>query len=134
MEFILSRDRSGWKNQKRLRVNLAVPRFDVSSDLDLSAGLQRLGLRDVFDMELSNFTPLTRDTDLIYVSQAQHAARVMIDEEGCTGAAYTVMMMAAGSAMPPKEEVDFIADRPFLFLVTGYDGLPLFAGIVNTTK
>ena len=64
----------------------------------------------------------------------QHAARVMIDEEGCTGAAYTVFMMACGAAMPPEESVDFTADRPFLFLVTNFDGLPLFTGIVNTVE
>ena len=134
MDFLLSRNKSDWEKQKRLVVNFAAPRFDVSSDLDLIAGLKNLGLRDVFDMEASDFTPLTRDSDQIYVSRAQHAARVMIDEEGCTGAAYTAIMMAAGSAMPPKEEVDFTADRPFIFLVAGWDGLPLFAGIVNTTK
>jgi len=36
-----------------------------------------------------------------------------------------------GSAMPPSEEVDFVADRPFLFVITGRDGLPLFVGVVN---
>ncbi len=46
-------------------------------------------------------------------------------------AAYTVMMMA-GAAMPPKDEVDFTLDRPFLFVVTGADSLPLFVGIVNS--
>ncbi len=30
--------------------------------------------------------------------------------------------------MPPEEEVDFTLDRPFLFVITGEDGLPLFVG------
>ena len=34
-------------------------------------------------------------------------------------------------AMPPKDEVDFVVDRPFLFVITGADSLPLFAGVVN---
>lgn len=42
----------------------------------------------------------------------------------------TVMMMA-GAAAPPEEEMDFVLDRPFLFAITGYDGLPLFVGVVN---
>ena len=33
--------------------------------------------------------------------------------------------------MPPDEEIDFILDKPFLFAITGYDGLPLFVGVVN---
>ena len=60
-----------------------------------------------------------------------HAARVAIDEEGVTAAAYTVMM-EAGAAMPPDEEIDFTLDRPFVFAITSQDGLPLFIGIVNT--
>ena len=73
---------------------------------------------------------MTTDADGIFLDKAQHAARVTIDEEGCTAAAYTVMM-AAGTAMPPDEEVDFILDRPFLFVLSSLDGLPLFAGVVN---
>ena len=41
-------------------------------------------------------------------------------------------MMEAGAAMPPDEEVDFILDRPFLFVIESHDGLPLFVGTVNT--
>ena len=40
-------------------------------------------------------------------------------------------MMEAGGAMPNADEVDFVADRPFIFVITGFDGLPLFIGIVN---
>ena len=53
-----------------------------------------------------------------------------IDEEGVQAAAYTVIT-GAGSAMPPDEEVDFVLDRPFAFVVTLSDKLPLFAGVVN---
>ena len=48
-----------------------------------------------------------------------------------TAAAYTVMM-EAGAAEPPDEEIDFTLDRPFVFAITSQDGLPLFIGIVNT--
>lgn len=128
MDFLLSD--GGWENSKFLTVNLAVPKFDVSSDMGLGDGLKALGVTDVFDPALADFSPMTRDMDGIFLSQAQHAARVVIDEEGCTAAAYTVMM-ACGAAMPPKEEVDFVLDRPFLFAITSADGLPLFVGVVN---
>ena len=71
---------------------------------------------------------MTDDT-AAYLSQAKHAARVTVDEEGVTAAAYTVMMVC-GTAAPPEEEVDFRLDRPFLTMVTSQDGLLLFAGIV----
>lgn len=128
MELLLSGKE--WENQKFLVVNLAMPKFDVVSNIDLREGLKSLGVTDVFDSGSSDFSPLTGETEGIFVSQASHAARVMVDEEGCIAAAYTVMA-AAGAAMPPQEEMDFVLDRPFVFVITGDSGMPLFAGIVG---
>ena len=114
---------------KYLIVNLSVPKFDIASKLDLTASLKNLGITDVFDPASADFSPMTADTEA-YLSQARHAARVAIDEEGVTAAAYTVMM-TAGAAAPPEEEVDFALNRPFVFAITGTDGLPLFVGIVR---
>lgn len=132
MELVSTGDRldGGWANQKFLTVNLAIPKFDVVSDADLKDGLKALGVTDVFDDAASDFSPLTPDVDGIGLDSVRHAARVMVDEEGCTAAAYTVMLRY-GTGMPPDEEVDFVLDRPFLFVITGADGLPLFAGVVN---
>ena len=63
------------------------------------------------------------------MSKAEHAANLSIDEEGVTGAAYTDIGLC-GAGMPPEEVVDFVLDRPFLFLVTSRDGSILFAGSV----
>jgi len=98
--------------------------------MDLSEGLKALGVTDVFDGCASDFSPMTDEVGGIFLSQVSHAARVEVDEEGCTAAAFTVMM-ACGAAMPPEEEVDFVLDRPFIFAITGESGLPLFIGIVN---
>lgn len=124
------RDSDVWENQKQVVVNLTVPQFDISSGMELCDGLKALGVTDVFDEKVSDFSPMTSEPIPIVLSEAQHAARVMIDEEGCTAAAFTAMLMA-GAAMPPEEEVDFVLDRPFLFFITGADGLPLFVGTVN---
>lgn len=119
-----------WDQRAFLTVNQALPKFDVSSQIDLGEGLQALGITDAFDGDRSDFTPMTEAMEGIFVSQAQHAARVAIDEEGVTAAAYTVMS-EAGAGPPPEEEVDFVADRPFLFAVTSPSGQLLFAGVVN---
>ena len=130
MDFILSR--SDWENGKFLTVNLSLPKFDVSSDFDLAAGLKTLGVTDVFDETLADFTPSIENSEgSIALSRAEHAARAAIDEEGVTAAAAYTVMMETSAAMPPDEEIDFTLDRPFIFAITSQDGLPLFIGIVN---
>lgn len=128
-EFLFAENKYKWENQEWLYVNKAIPKFDVCSQLDLRKGLKDLGVTDVFDPVCSDFTPMTRDIDGIVLTRADHAARVVIDEKGCTAAAFTAMVLGAGG--PEEKEVDFVLDRPFIFCITGNSGLPLFVGIVN---
>ena len=121
----------GWAQGQTLMVHLALPKFDVSSQIDLEDGLRQLGVTDVFDPGRADFsTMLAGNAQEIYVSQAKHGVRVAIDEEGVTAAAYTMMAMD-GAGAPPEDEIDFTLDRPFLFALSDDQGLPLFAGVVN---
>ncbi len=113
------------------RVYFSVPKFDAASQLDLIEGLKELGVTDVFDSAVSDFTPMTTETDGVFVSQATHAARVKIDEEGVEAAAFKVLEPGDTAPMPPEREIYFTLDRPFLFAISSQDGLPLFAGVVN---
>ena len=119
-----------YENQKHLLVHLGLPKFDISADTQLNQPLTALGITEVFDANLADFSGILSD-DTAWLDTAEHAARVAIDEEGVTAAAYTVMMMA-GAGAPPKDEVYLTFDRPFLFVISSHDDLPLFAGIVNT--
>ena len=110
-------------------VNLALPKFDITSQMDLKESLRSLGIRDVLDPMVSDFSPMTGDSEGIAVSEARHDVRFAVDEEGVTAAAYTVMMLD-GAGMPPDTVVDFTLDRPFFFALSSLDGLPLFAGLV----
>ena len=118
-------------NGSRVLVCLSVPKFDVDSDRELIPTLSKLGITGVFDNN-ADFTPLS-DQPGIFVSKVEHAARVKIDEEGCEAAAYTVMMMET-TAMEPQDKVDFVLDRPFIFVINDTNGMPLFIGIVNTVQ
>lgn len=128
MELVLGGS-TDYENQKRLIVHLSVPKFDISADVQLKPSLAALGITDAFGTS-ADFTPILPDT-AAWLDSVQHAARVAIDEEGVTAAAYTVMA-TVGAAPPPKDEIYLTFDRPFLFVITSWDNLPLFAGIVNT--
>lgn len=126
LEMIL--DYGSYESSKSVMVHLSLPKFDVAADMQLNEKLQALGITDVFSGS-ADFSAILPN-DEAYLDTASHAARVKIDEEGVEAAAYTVMM-ACGAAMPPEEEIDFVLDRPFLFVIVSHDNLPLFAGIVN---
>lgn len=128
MAFLLNRETLS-ETSTYLRVHLTVPQFDVSCQLGLNDTLKGLGITDVFDPTLADFTPVSQSQQLA-LSRVIHGARVKVDEQGCEGAAYTAMLYA-GASRPPEEEVYFTLDRPFLFCVTGAQNLPLFMGIVN---
>ena len=122
-------DPYNWSGYGRYTVNLGLPKFDVSSEQDLTSGLKAMGITEVFNIRTANFSPTTNAP--VYLGEVSHAARVAVDEEGVIAAAYTILQ-APGAALPPEtEEVDFILDRPFLFIITGSDNLPLFSGVVN---
>lgn len=119
-------------------IHWSVPKFDVDSNLELTDALKALGVTDVFDFNKADFSPLVdkeKFDESVAVTQVQHAARVKVDEKGCEAAAFTAVTADAMSAAPedlPVVEMDL--NRPFAFLITGVDGLPLFLGSVNTLK
>ena len=113
-----------------LMVEMSIPKFDVVSDKNLIDGLQALGVTDVFDAAKGDFGGiLTQQTDPMWVSKVQHAARVAIDEEGVTAAAYTVEMMDGMGSI--QETLEFVVDRPFMFAITGPENTILFTGVVE---
>ena len=116
-------------HEKYCIINMKVPKFDVSSDLDMCDTLKGLGIEKAFLQDGADFTGLIREEIPVWLSEVKHAARCTIDEEGCTATAFTLEMLC-GAAMPDGT-VDFTLDRPFLFAITNSFGSVLFTGIVN---
>lgn len=130
--FSMLQNPTDWKEKDICQIHLSLPKFDISSQSDLVDSMKALGVTDVFDPGAANLSGLFDTASLPntpYVNQIDHAVRVAIDEEGCTAAAYTIIQVPS-SGMPPEEEVFFTLDRPFLFVITSRDNLPLFVGTV----
>ena len=113
-------------------VHLTVPKFNDSAKTDLLECLKDIGIADVLSDKQADFTPLTKEIENIYLSSAEHAAMVKIDEEGVIGAAYTVLMMEAAGII--QDQVDFIIDRPFVYAVAAPDGSILFTGVIQNIE
>jgi serine protease inhibitor len=122
-----------YENGKKMKVNLSVPKFDVSFDADLVENLKNLGLTDCFSYETSDFSPLFEGkagNKGLMVDELQQGTRVTIDEDGVTGVSYTVVEIFE-RIEPIYDEIDFVVDRPYIFVITGEDGSVLFIGVVN---
>lgn len=113
-------------------VHLTVPKFNDSAKINLLECLKNIGITDVLSDKQADFTPLTKEVENIYVSRAEHASMVKIDEEGVTGAAYTAFMMDSAGII--QNQVDFIIDRPFVFAVVAPDGSILFTGVIQNIE
>lgn len=129
LDMIKSNDH--WSTGYNTTVCLSLPKFTVSGQTDLMNILPAMGVTDVTDPRLADFSPLLAKREQakgLYLDRADHMVKVSVDEEGFIGAASTMLVIPAAGW---PEKMDFIVDRPFLFLTTGQDNSVLFAGIVG---
>ena len=95
-------DPVNWIDCRYATVHLAVPKFDIASDLDLISGLQNLGVTDIFDEALSDFSSMLQSTQTYTLSKAEHSVRIKVDERGAQAAANTTLM-ATEACLPPEK-------------------------------
>lgn len=114
---------------KPARVNLALPRFGVSTTLSLKPALLALGMTDAFEPDRADFSGMNGTRDL-YIAAALHKAFVKVDESGTEAAAATAVVVGVRSARPGRP-VNVTLDRPFVFGVRDRaTGALLFLGRV----
>jgi serpin B len=110
------------------RVDLAIPRWDFSSDIKLRDELIRLGIPSAFDPARADLSGMS--TVPLYLTQAVHRATITVDEFGTEAAAVTAFAAAPTSAMPDAT-VKLHADHPFAFTIVHVpSGTSLFLGQV----
>ncbi|UMM31798.1 hypothetical protein L5515_005850 [Caenorhabditis briggsae] len=110
-------------------VNVRIPKWKIETELGLNEALQHIGIKKAFDQsaDLSNLA------GGIFVSKVTHKALIEVDEDGTKAAAATTISISLKSAMFPIEEPkDFIADHPFLFVLS-QNNHPLFVDEAGTT-
>lgn len=68
----------------------------------------------------------------VFVSDIIQETRFSIDEEGCTGAAYTMVVMddATGILIDEKKEIEFDCSKPFIFALSRNNSV-FFLGVIE---
>lgn len=64
-----------------------------------------------------------------------HKAKVIVDEQGTKAAAVTAIKVETMAVFVEDERIEFVADRPFLFVLQDTEtGIVLFMGQFNTVE
>ena len=112
------------------QVTLSLPKFAISSSLDLIPVLKSNGVTDLFDSTAADFTKLLgKKQSQVYVDKVWQATKASVDEQGCSVDSFTEVGMKAGGIWPEKK-FTVKCDHPFLFIISN-NRLPVFAGVVN---
>lgn len=120
-----------WLNSAEMaRVDVTLPRFQLTGAFSLKERLEALGVRQAFT-RAADFSRLNGQKDL-YLSAVVHKAFVDVNEQGTEAAGATaVVVETKGLVITPV----FRADHPFVFLIRDdRSGSILFLGRVANPK
>ena len=101
---------------------------DIMSVLKNKFGINKLFLNPEYNADGCNLSTLTDDT--CYCSNIQHVTNLTVNKKGIEGAAVTVIK-GAMSSRPAEIKLDFVIDKAFGFIITDYDNVTIFSGVVN---
>ena len=104
-------------------VSISLPKFKLSSEMELKESLQRVGVTDLFGG--ANLERMTARKDL-KVESVLHKSMFEVSENSTEAAAASAVQIVPRIASVP---LYFTCDRPFMFYVEdGLTGLTLFIG------
>ena len=98
----------------KAKVDLGLPKFKFIKTSDLSGTLPDLGITHLFDPSKADLSGMVSGETIAF-TDVLHKAYIEVNEEGTEAAAAT--MMISRMMMMPTQEVSFICDRPFLFIL-----------------
>jgi len=110
------------------KVNIALPKFKYSDEHQLAGPLSSMGLSKFFNE--ADFSGISSGLRRGKIDRVIQKTYVEVDERGTKAAAATGVVMQP--TMVRVDQPEFIADRPFAFLIVhNGSNAVLFAGVVN---
>ncbi|XP_028996521.1 plasminogen activator inhibitor 1 [Betta splendens] len=101
-----------WRTElRKVKRELVMPRFTLTSEVNLKAALLNMGLGEIFNPATADFSRISHDEKL-FVSKFVQKVKIDVNEQGTKGAVATAAVMFSRMAV---EEI--ILDRPFLFII-----------------
>ena len=114
---------ANWKNEY---MSIKLPKFRIENSFDLTDTLKSLGIKEAFDKDKADFSPMF-GAKFAYLDSILQNTYMNVDENGTEAAAVTAIGVKATSL--PSEPIPFVADHPFYFaIVDEINNEMLFAG------
>lgn len=118
------------QNMKSEKIRLSIPKFSMSSRLEMKEILKSMGMIIPFSAN-SNFSGMNGKRNL-EIDQIIHQAVIELNEKGTEASAATAVVVREKSA---KITPSFNADHPFVFLIReNKQGSILFAGVLENPE
>ena len=119
-DLVESLDGKNWQivyPNTMIEVDLKLPRFETSSNINLMKAMSDLGMPTAFSPYEADFSSLVVDmqSENIYIELMKQVAKIEVNEQGTEAAAVTII--GEGATGIPKQ-ADFHADRPFLYIIS----------------
>ncbi|MDE6028711.1 MAG: hypothetical protein K2F90_00100 [Clostridiales bacterium] len=117
------------------KTRVLFPEYKCKYDEDVKGILQ-----DKFDIDLLfkdhiNYSPACDFSTLsdrsCYCEKVRHVTDLTVDRKGIEGAAVTVVGMGADAAPLETIKMDFVVDKAFGFIITDWQDVTLFSGVVH---
>nr|CAH0111245.1 unnamed protein product [Daphnia galeata] len=113
------------------KLHVAIPKFKLDADVKLKDILIHMGMPDMFDERVADFSGVSGEKDL-YVSNIFHKSFIDVNEEGSEAAAATGSTARMKRSLNFEEDQlvePFIADHPFVWFLRDNDfGMWIFLG------
>ncbi|KAG8539491.1 hypothetical protein GDO81_020839, partial [Engystomops pustulosus] len=115
------------KQLKPKKINLWIPKLSLSKKLNLKTELTPIGFGQLFSKS-ADLSKISNDVKL-EVSQANHQAVIIMNEEGTVAAAATsIGVVVTSIEIVPEVK----ANKPFILIIQlDYQAIPLFIGRIN---
>jgi serpin B len=113
---------NAWYDKFRLAKikKVVLPKFKISSTLSAGDNVKALGINEAFSPDKADLSKITK-TKGLFVSEMLQQSLISVDENGTEAASFTRTGSTLGGPPPkPKEEIVFIADHPFIFVILDY--------------
>ena len=116
---------------RQTHVAVALPKFRLTTHVELAAPLQALGMRTAFEPGLADLSGIAGKPGGLYIKSVVHEAYLSVDEAGTEAAAATGVGISPTAIQAPPR-IEFVVDRPFAFVLRDTKtGAVLFAGVVS---